>query len=101
MLSVAAYCVSRLICARPRGRTTERDVDTVHCAEGVAMAGMLVLQVGSLFLPCVRAVSWRGSTRAAPDTPCGDRGAESCCEGALGGDAVRADVAGQDLGENG
>jgi Domain of unknown function (DUF5134) len=48
MLSVAAYCVSRLICARPRSRATERDVDTVHGAEGVAMAGMLVPSLGLL-----------------------------------------------------
>jgi hypothetical protein len=48
MLSVAAYCVSRLISARPRGRATERDVDTVHGAEGVAMAGMLVPSLGLL-----------------------------------------------------
>ena len=48
MLSVAAYCVSRLICARPRARATERDVDTAHGAEGVAMAGMLVPSLGLL-----------------------------------------------------
>ena len=48
MLSVAAYCVSRLISAWPRGRATERDVDTVHGAEGVAMAGMLVPSLGLL-----------------------------------------------------
>ena len=47
MLSVAAYCASRLICARPRGRATERDVDTAHGA-GVAMAGMLVPSLGLL-----------------------------------------------------
>ncbi len=42
MMSVAAYCVGRLIVARRRGRLTEWDVDTVHAAEGIAMAGMLV-----------------------------------------------------------
>jgi Domain of unknown function (DUF5134) len=40
--------VSRLISARPRGRATERDVDTAHGAEGVAMAGMLVPSLGLL-----------------------------------------------------
>ena len=60
MLSVAAYCVSRLICARPRGRATERDVDTAHGAEGVAMAGMLVPSLG--LLP---GVMWEAAFAAA------------------------------------
>jgi hypothetical protein len=60
MLSVAAYCVSRLICARPRGRATERDVDTAHGAEGVAMAGMLVPSLG--LLP---GVMWKAAFAAA------------------------------------
>jgi hypothetical protein len=39
----------------------------------------------------------------AQDVACGDRGADSQSGGedALGEDAVRADVAGQDPGENG
>jgi hypothetical protein len=60
MLSVAAYCVSRLICARPRGRATERDVDTAHGAEGAAMAGMLVPSLG--LLP---GVMWKAAFAAA------------------------------------
>jgi hypothetical protein len=60
MLSVAAYRVSRLICARPRGRATERDVDTAHGAEGVAMVGMLVPSLG--LLP---GVMWKAAFAAA------------------------------------
>jgi hypothetical protein len=60
MLSVAAYCVSRLICARPRARATERDVDMAHGAEGVAMAGMLVPSLG--LLP---GVMWKAAFAAA------------------------------------
>ena len=60
MLSVAAYRVSRLISARPRGRATERDVDTAHCAEGVAMAGMLAPSLG--LLP---GVMWEAAFAAA------------------------------------
>jgi hypothetical protein len=42
MLAVAAYCTGRLAVSGARARPTERDVDAVHVAEGVAMAGMLV-----------------------------------------------------------
>jgi hypothetical protein len=75
-------------------------VPTVR-AQSVTVAGV-ELQVGSLFLPCVQAVSWRGQCQGGQDAACGDRGADPESGGgedALGGDAVRAGVAGQDLGE--
>lgn len=42
MLMVAVYCAGRLVVSALGDRATERDVDGVHVAEGVAMAGMLV-----------------------------------------------------------
>ncbi len=42
MIAAAAYCAVRLAAARPHPRVAGRDVDLVHTAMGVAMAGMLV-----------------------------------------------------------
>jgi Domain of unknown function (DUF5134) len=47
MLSVAAYCASRLILARLTHRRTNYAVDAVHTAMGVAMAGMLTARLAS------------------------------------------------------
>jgi hypothetical protein len=52
MITVAAYCASRLVVARWWRRPTDVDTDGVHVVMGVAMAGMLVagLRFGSLGL---------------------------------------------------
>ena len=42
MIATAAYCAGRIVFARLRRRRTERDVDAVHVAMGLAMAGMFV-----------------------------------------------------------
>jgi cytochrome b561 len=42
MLAIAVYCAGRLVFARVRHCTTEREVDAVHVVMGTAMAGMLV-----------------------------------------------------------
>ncbi len=49
MITVAAYCTSRLVVARWRRRRTDAESDGVHVIMGVAMAGMLVtgLRFGS------------------------------------------------------
>jgi Domain of unknown function (DUF5134) len=49
MITVAAYCASRLVVARWWRRPTDVDADGVHVVMGVAMAGMLVtgLRFGS------------------------------------------------------
>ena len=49
MITVAAYCASRLVVARWRRRPTDVDSDGMHVVMGVAMAGMLVtgLRFGS------------------------------------------------------
>ena len=49
MITVAAYCASRLVVARCWRRPTDVDSDGVHVVMGVAMAGMLV--TGLRFLP--------------------------------------------------
>jgi hypothetical protein len=41
MLSVAVYCVGRLVYSLRTHRATERDSDAVHAVMGVSMAGML------------------------------------------------------------
>jgi hypothetical protein len=41
MLSVAVYCVGRLVYSFRTRRATERDADAVHAVMGVSMAGML------------------------------------------------------------
>jgi hypothetical protein len=48
MIATAVYCVSRLIIARAAHRAAERDVDLVHAAMAVAMAGMLVTRLNPL-----------------------------------------------------
>lgn len=52
MITVAAYCASRLVVARWWRRPTDVDTDGVHVVMGVAMAGMLVagLRFGSFGL---------------------------------------------------
>jgi hypothetical protein len=52
MVTVAAYCASRLVVARWWRRPTDVDTDGVHVVMGVAMAGMLVagLRFGSFGL---------------------------------------------------
>jgi len=47
MLTVAAYCASRLIVARLTHRSTDYSIDAVHTAMGVAMAGMLTARLVS------------------------------------------------------
>jgi hypothetical protein len=47
MLTVSAYCASRLIVARRMGRRTNYSVDAVHTVMGVAMAGMLTSRLVS------------------------------------------------------
>ena len=42
MIATAAYCAARLAAARAHPQAAGRDVDLVHTAMGVAMAGMLV-----------------------------------------------------------
>ena len=49
MITVAAYCASRLVVARWSRRPTDVDSDGVQVVMGVAMAGMLV--TGLRFLP--------------------------------------------------
>ena len=49
MITVAAYCASRLVVARWWRRPTDVDSDGVHVVMGVAMAGMLV--TGLRFCP--------------------------------------------------
>ena len=49
MITVAAYCASRLVVARWWRRPTDVDSDGAHVVMGVAMAGMLV--TGLRFLP--------------------------------------------------
>jgi hypothetical protein len=49
MITVAAYCTSRLVVARWWRRPTDVDSDGVHVVMGVAMAGMLV--TGLRFAP--------------------------------------------------
>ena len=49
MITVAAYCASRLVVARWWRRPTDVDSDGVHVVMGVAMAGMLL--TGLRFLP--------------------------------------------------
>ncbi len=48
MIVTAGYCAARLVIARARQQPTERDVDLVHTAMGVAMAGMLVTRLNLL-----------------------------------------------------
>jgi Domain of unknown function (DUF5134) len=47
MLSVAAYCASRLVVARLTHRSTHYSVDAVHTAMGVGMADMLTSHLAS------------------------------------------------------
>ena len=47
MLTVAAYCASRLVVARLTHRSTSYSIDAVHTAMGVAMAGMLTARLVS------------------------------------------------------
>ncbi len=47
MLTVAAYCASRLIVARLMHRSTNYSIDAVHTAMGIAMAGMLTARLVS------------------------------------------------------
>jgi len=42
MIVTAIYCVARIVISRTQHRQAENDVDGVHAAMGVAMAGMLV-----------------------------------------------------------
>ncbi|HUL25851.1 MAG TPA: DUF5134 domain-containing protein [Streptosporangiaceae bacterium] len=42
MIVTAIYCVARIVISRTQHRQAENDVDAVHAAMGVAMAGMLV-----------------------------------------------------------
>jgi hypothetical protein len=42
MIATAGYCASRIVYARLSRRRTERDLDAVHVAMGLAMAGMFV-----------------------------------------------------------
>jgi hypothetical protein len=42
VLAIAAYCLSRLVAGRVRGRPTDADVDAAHALMGVGMAAMLV-----------------------------------------------------------
>jgi Domain of unknown function (DUF5134) len=47
MAITAAYCASRILVARYRGRVTEPDVDAVHVAMGGGMAYLLLRTPGS------------------------------------------------------
>ncbi|MGB6576891.1 MAG: DUF5134 domain-containing protein [Streptosporangiaceae bacterium] len=76
MITVAAYCASRLVVARWWRRPTDVDSDGVHVVMGVAMAGMLV--TGLRFLPVglweavfAAAAGWFGwrSVRVRRGTP--------------------------------
>lgn len=42
MIATAGYCASRIVYARLSHRRTEHDLDAVHVAMGLAMAGMFV-----------------------------------------------------------
>ena len=48
MIAIAAYCAGRLAASRLWHRSTAVDADALHLVMGVAMAGMLVPQLGSL-----------------------------------------------------
>ena len=76
MITVAAYCASRLVVARWWRRPTDVDSDGAHVVMGVAMAGMLV--TGLRFLPIsiweavfAAAAGWFGwrFVRVRRDTP--------------------------------
>lgn len=65
MIVTAAYCVTRLLAARLRGRPTAPAADIVHVVMGVAMAGMLVprlslLPAGAWEVVFGAAVGWFG-----------------------------------------
>ncbi|HYB88602.1 MAG TPA: DUF5134 domain-containing protein [Streptosporangiaceae bacterium] len=45
MILTAIYCVARIVISRTQDRQAENDVDGVHAAMGVAMAGMLVARL--------------------------------------------------------
>jgi hypothetical protein len=47
MLTVSAYCASRVIVARRLHRRTNYSVDAVHTVMGIAMAGMLTSRLAS------------------------------------------------------
>jgi hypothetical protein len=42
MIATAVYCAGHLIASRLRHREAEHDVDLMHIAMGIAMAGMLM-----------------------------------------------------------
>jgi Domain of unknown function (DUF5134) len=79
MITVAAYCASRLVAARWRRRPTDVDSDGMHVVMGVAMAGMLVtgLRFGSaglweaVFAAAAGWFGWRFARvrRGAPVSP--------------------------------
>jgi hypothetical protein len=48
MIAIAVYCAGRLAASRLWRRATAVDADALHLVMGVAMAGMLVPQLGSL-----------------------------------------------------
>ena len=74
MITVAAYCASRLVVARWWRRPTDVDSDGVHVVMGVAMAGMLV--TGLRFLPLA------SGRRSSPRPPDGSAGGSCGCAGA-------------------
>jgi Domain of unknown function (DUF5134) len=48
MLSVAVYCIGRLVLSLRSRWTTQRETDAVHTVMGVSMAGMLVPSLSAL-----------------------------------------------------
>ena len=82
MLTVAVYCVGRLVAARRWRRPTEVDTDVGHVLMGVAMAGMLVARLRVLPAAAWEAVLAVGAAWFACAANCGPAAAPRPARGA-------------------